>query len=250
MINTPQSIIPIVQQTIMSVWQVMGGIQKEQEVYGSWEFKLKGNPWCSTGSQSVMARFLMCKIFEALQYQGWSLQASLDLTRKAQDKSVLLFSQSQPKSLPVMCLSFSDRDKIRLINAPQEMIGICRDIIVAKWYQGINQEEQMRTSCSAYQFKLNGNPWSGVAYSVEAIHIRSMLCYVIQAFKSHGWQYLVSADVSAKYVKPEHGAAYPIDVHSWWFSFEPNTQIQPTAPTYGFSSSAFPSPPSYDEVVK
>ncbi|XP_031552279.1 uncharacterized protein LOC116289481 [Actinia tenebrosa] len=144
---------------------------------------------------------------------------------------------------------------MRLINAPQEFTGVCRDILKAKWYRGICKEQPMGTSCSTHEFKLNGNPWCGGVYSTQAIHIRSMLCYIIQAFKAHGWKFLVSADVSAKFQQADQGPCYPVDVHSWWFVYEPESPpLQPTAPSYGLStgSSAFPLPPSYDhdEVSK
>ena len=243
LINAPQSMIPVVRQVITSVWTVMGGIQKEQDYYGSWEFKLSGNPWWSVGNESVMARFLICKILEALQSQGWSVKTSVDISRKSQDKSILMFVSSQPKSLPIMCLSFNDVDKIRLINAPQEFIGVCREILKAKWYKGIAVEEQMKTSCTAHEFKLHGNPWHGAGNQSQ--HIRSLLCYIIQAFKASGWRYLMSADVSAKYHKQgENGPTYSVDVNSLWFTYEP---AQPTAP---FTMSSMPAPPSYDEAYK
>lgn len=250
-INAPQSVIPVVRETIMSVWQVMGGVQKEGAYHGSWEFKLKGNPWWSSDNESAMARFLVCKILEALKSRGWSLQASVDISRKSQDKSIFLFSQSLPKSQPVMCLSFCETDKIWLVNAPQQITTVCRDILMAKWYNGICREES-RGSNYAHKFKLNGNPWHGGPYSSEAIHIRAMLCYMIQALKSHGWKFLTSADVSARFHNPENGPSYALDVHSWWLVYEPDSQPpQPSAPSFGFSSgSAFPPPPSYDSVVK
>ncbi|KAK3754175.1 hypothetical protein QZH41_007957 [Actinostola sp. cb2023] len=196
LINAPQSMIPVVRQVITSVW--MGGIQKEQDYYGSWEFKLSGNPWWSVGNESVMARFLICKILEALQSQGWKVQTSVDISRSSQDKSILVFAPShQPESLPVMCLSFSDVDKIRLINAPQEFIGVCREILMTKWYKGIAAEEQMKTSCTAHEFKLNGMPWRGaVSYApvlifrIPAIpkhHFRSVESRSIESF-SYEWE--------------------------------------------------------------
>lgn len=249
LINAPQEIIPVIKETILSTWSVMGGIQREQDYHGSWEFKMCGNPWWTYGSEAVMARYLICKLLEALRGRGWTVKTTLDVSRSSRDKSIFILAPSQyPDTAPVMCLSFSDTDKIRLINAPEDLTNIVREILMSRWYKGVAREERMQTHCIAHEFKLNGNPLHGIMTG-EALHIRALLCYVLQAFTARGWRYLAAADVSARYHKEgEHGPEYPVDVHSWWFVYEPAAPAaQPPLPF--MPSSAMP-PPSYEDVVK
>ena len=49
-----------------------------------------------------------------------------------------------------------------------------------------------------------------------------------------GWKVVASADVSAKYVHPDHGSDYPIDVHSWYLVYWPSQDL----------------PPMYEDAVK
>ncbi|XP_048580053.1 uncharacterized protein LOC5501260 isoform X2 [Nematostella vectensis] len=261
LINAPQPIIETVKQILSQYWSTRGGIQKERQYHASWEFKLSGTPWWACGDEAVMSRFVMCKILEGLQSQGWHVRAALDMCRRQNDKSVLAFYQSLPKIAPVVCLSFNDECKIRLINAPQEFVGLCRDIIQARWIKGIRDEKALNTPCMAYQFKLFGNPWSGYSI-VDGLHIRSMLCFILQMLASRGWKLLISADISAKYVHRDKAPDYPLDVHSWWFTYATEPQQQHIAGGYGFTSSQygfaspsasgmeFARPPSYEPATE
>jgi len=60
---------------------------------------------------------------------------------------------------------------------------------------------------------------------------------------------VTSADVSAKYVHQDKGPDYPIDVDSIFFTFDPATAVQPSAPPpqvpYQPYSQPFAPPPSY-----
>ena len=274
MISAPEGIRQVVRQIIGQYWITRGGIQKEREYNGSWEFKLTGTPWWSTGEESVMSRFLICKILEGLQSSGWHIRSAIDICRRVQDKSVLVFYPSQQLNAPVMCLSFNDTDKIRLINAPEELVGVLKSIIQSYWYKGIQQERRLPTPCMAHEFKFMGNPWAGYYCVVDGLHMRSLLCYFLQALSLRGWRLLTSADVSAKYVHQKDGPDYSIDVHSWWFTYD-TAVVQPIAAAYGFTPTQYlPSvntatqmgqystssynpgsvlgnaPPSYEEVLR
>ena len=61
---------------------------------------------------------------EALQAYGWSPVAAFDSSRKVSDKSTLVFRQSQPKQSPFFCISLNESDKLRLINAPQDVAKV------------------------------------------------------------------------------------------------------------------------------
>ena len=63
-------------------------------------------------------------MIETLQAYGWSIIASIASSRKLSDKSALLFRQSQPRQMPVFCLSLNDTDKLRLINVPEDITKV------------------------------------------------------------------------------------------------------------------------------
>ncbi|XP_046840345.1 uncharacterized protein LOC124434494 [Xenia sp. Carnegie-2017] len=278
----PEPIITIIRGVIQSVWSP-GTIQNEKDHHGSWEFKLSGNPWHSSKGESVMARYLILKILEAMMVQGWHNIAAIDISRRLSDKSVLIFKKGEPKCCPVMCLSLTDSDKLRLINAPHELDDTFKEIVLSRWMNGIQEEKIMNLSFGGVrQLKLRGCPWNG-GINNDTCHMRSFLCNVIEAYAARGWRVLMAGDVSAKYesnccCEPD----YPIDVHSFWFVCDgmqlsspptahyptsgygimpsPNAENPPTAPYppttgYGLHPNPNPNisphepPPTYGQAV-
>lgn len=122
LISTPESLISAVRDVIQTCWRK--GIQQESRYFESWEFKLKGNPWWASGEEAVDSRYLILKLIESMQAYGWSVIASIDSSRKLSDKSALLFRQSQPRQSPVFCISLNETDKLRLINAPEDVTKV------------------------------------------------------------------------------------------------------------------------------
>ena len=122
LINAPQSLNSVVQDTLQRSWH--RGIQQVSRYAGSVQFKLKGNPWWAEGHETVEARFLILKLLESLQSYGWSAVASLDTSRKVTDKSSFIFRRSQPRQAPFFCVSLNGTTKLRLINAPEDVIKV------------------------------------------------------------------------------------------------------------------------------
>ena len=122
LIGPPESMVSAVRDTIQSHW--LKGIQKESRYAESWEFKLKGTPWWASGDEAVESRFLVLKLMEALQAYGWSPVSAIDSSRKESDKSSILLRQSQPRQSPFFCISLNETDKLRLINAPEDITKV------------------------------------------------------------------------------------------------------------------------------
>ena len=118
-IGASENIVSAVRSTIQSVW--LKGVQNESQYAGTWEFKLKGNPWWATGDEAVESRFLVMKLLETLLAYGWSPVSAIDSSRKDSDKSSLLFRQSQPRQTPFFCMSLNETDKLILINASEDV---------------------------------------------------------------------------------------------------------------------------------
>lgn len=123
LIGAPDSLVSVIRNVIQTIW--LRGIQNEERYYQSWEFKLRGTPWWASGTEAVDSRYLIAKLLEALQSYGWSVVASIDSSRKLSDKSSLVFRQSQAIQSPVFCLSLNESDKLRLINAPEDIVQVC-----------------------------------------------------------------------------------------------------------------------------
>ena len=124
-IGLPESLVPVIQSTIQSAWSK--GIEKESHYAGSYQFKLKGCPWWASGNEAVESRFLVMKLMEVLLAHGWSPITAFDSSRKWCDKRSLLFRQTQPQNTPFFCLSPYFNDKLRFINAPEDVIKVCYD---------------------------------------------------------------------------------------------------------------------------
>ena len=178
--------------------------------------QLKGYPFASSGSESVSARQLVCRILESLREVGWETTATVDVSRKMTDKSVFLFRRCESANLRFACLALSDVDRMRLLNFPVDMAKHIRGLVEKAYMPGISEEYARDASC--HEIDLCGVPWT--QNSSYSLHARSMLLRLLREAHTHGWRLAASADVSAKYVHQENGPDYPADVHSWFFSYQ------------------------------
>ncbi|XP_057289349.1 uncharacterized protein LOC130612077 [Hydractinia symbiolongicarpus] len=227
-IHMPDGIVAGLEEVVRQIWY--NGIQDiKDERPVCYELKLKGNPWWASGNEAITSRLLIVKLMEKLSSYGYFVITGLDITRKTNDKSLLLFQRGAPLHTKFMCLSLNETDKIRLINAPNDVNSVGREII-SKWVLGVQEEKNVYGGVT-YQAKLIGNPWSTI--SGDGIHGRALLLGLLNAFTSMGWRLVCSADVSAKYIHQDKGPDYPLDVHSWYFMFDESMQQQQPAP-YGY----------------
>jgi len=98
----------------------------------------------------------------------------------------------------------------------------------------------------------------------DGYHGRALLLGLLGALTDLGWRLVASADVSAKYIHQDNGPDYPLDVHSWYFMYDPalladRIQLQqqygflyPTLPGQGGQAppSYYAPPPSYSEALQ
>ncbi|CAF0781562.1 unnamed protein product [Rotaria sp. Silwood1] len=202
LIRFPATIISVVRQAIQASWS--HGIQREKEYAGAYEFKLHGYPWHGQGSEAVESRVLMLSILSALHHHGWYLLTATDISKKQQDKDSLIFQLGiPPPSTSFFAVSFNERDKLRLIDAPQDLIRAVQQTIGTDEIQ----REEWVYSNTAYQFKLRGYPWVG--NGDEAVTSRIKLLALLDCFTSFGWQLYASIDMSIGY----EGC----DIDTWFF---------------------------------
>ncbi len=213
-IDAPADVPTAVKNAISEGW--LRGIQDEKLKFNSYEFKLSGYPWWANGTDAICSRMLMCKILERLMSIGWKVQMAIDLSRKDNDKSVLMFQRCPPGNVSIFCLSLNETDKVRFINAPPNVTTALRDEVIRTWLFGVKKE---RTDQGCHELKLNKNPWNYGMNGHDGAHGRVMLSYLIKLLAQMGWFLILSADISAKYVSQENGPDYPLDVHSMWFMY-------------------------------
>eukprot|EP00112_Aurelia_sp_Birch-Aquarium-sp1_P017316 Seg4.2 transcript_id=Seg4.2/GoldUCD/mRNA.D3Y31 product="hypothetical protein" protein_id=Seg4.2/GoldUCD/D3Y31 len=212
-IDTPPDAVACVKNMLKHFWP--HGIQEEKQKFNAYEFKLAGTPWWADGCMAVDTRFLLCKIFERLWSIGWRVQLAIDLTRKPNDKSVITFQRTAPRQVPIFCLSLNWTDKIRVINAPPNVTQAVVSEIRRLWLFGIAKEGPYGASM---EVKLNGSPWSYGFSGHDGTHGRVLLVHLIRLLAGMGWFLILSADVSAKYVRQKNAPDFAMDVHSWWFT--------------------------------
>jgi len=219
-----------------------GEIQREEDKYGSWEFKLKGTPWCTHGEEAIQSRRLISRVSEKLLEHGWALTNAIDITRSLNDKSVLLYTRAPNYSARFACVALSDINRIRLLDFSTSHTQELKSMIERFYLPGVEKEKQRDDFC--YEMDLNGPPWT--YNSSFNLHARSALMNVLKKANSLGWRLVASADVSAKYVRQDNGPDYPIDVHSWYFVYWPRD----TGSVLEKSNDLYPDlnqPPSYQE---
>ncbi|KZP33691.1 hypothetical protein FIBSPDRAFT_943468 [Athelia psychrophila] len=177
-----------IRTAILTSWA--NGIQNERDYHGSWEFKLRGNPWIAQGSQAVGSRMLMRGVFKHLYHMGWSLVSSSDISKKTGDKDTLLFRRHAPgPEIDLVSVSFNEDDKLRLIGAPGDLPPAIRQTLGP-----LIQSEKDKDG--AVQFKLQGNPW--ISEGTETVTTRSLLLNILQSLESHGFRMYASVNQSSK----------------------------------------------------
>ncbi|KAF7987092.1 hypothetical protein HWV62_267 [Athelia sp. TMB] len=173
---------------ILTSWP--NGIQNERDYHGSWEFKLRGNPWVAQGSEAVTSRMLVRGVLAHLYHMGWQIAISSDISKKAGDKDTLLFRRHGPApDIELVAVSFNEDDKLRLIGAPGDLPQAIRQTLGP----AIQSEKDKD---GATQFKLNGNPW--ISEGSETVTTRAMLLNILQTLETHGFRMYASVNQSSK----------------------------------------------------
>ena len=79
----------------------------------------------------------------------------LDVSRKLTDKSIVIFSKSEPKSIPFACIFLSDVNKIRIVNFPADDQQKLAEIIRSTYAYGIEKEKVMDGSCLQFNLRVS-----------------------------------------------------------------------------------------------
>jgi len=188
-------------------------INDESEREHHAKMRLNGRPWHCIGAEAVQARQLVARISEAMLQRGWALTDAIDISRKQDDKSMLLFRRCVPTTASFSCICLTSTDHLRLVNfsrGDQEVLKTC---IMENYLPGVSKVDTSdKGEGNSVKFNLVGSPWSNHG---AGLHARSLLVHLFAAALNLGFQIVASADVSSKYAPDSNGQpGYPLDVHS------------------------------------
>ncbi|KAI1344815.1 hypothetical protein F5Y15DRAFT_363703 [Xylariaceae sp. FL0016] len=193
LLNFPLEIQQLVRAQIQT-YNPRGGIQDERPYGPSHEFKLRGYPWRAHAEDSVTSRRLMNRLLAVLFDAGWTLQVSADVSRKQRDTDTLLFRKqlASPQQCDWLCIAFSRGDRLRLIDAPADLISAFAGMLRGRWLQ----EDKGVCYSGAHEFKLNGYPWA--ATGMDTMHARVLVLDMLGVMDAHGWTVYASVDQKAQ----------------------------------------------------
>ena len=244
LVNTSDDIINMIRKIIENNW-TPGRIQDERIFHGSHEFKISGHPWNSVREESARARYLMLQIFQEMLQRGWHNVAGFSLSRDSSDRALLVFQKREPVNCPMFCIAPHDDDKFWLINLPEELVLLFKQILQTRWSNGIHYEKELALHFgTVYKLKLSGTPWTG-GESNSPIHARSFLCTLIEEFSKLGWKLILCVDVTSRIVAESDGPDYPLDVYSFWFAYINASDSSPPSAPPTFDDP----PPTYSEAT-
>jgi len=211
-------------------------IKDESEREHHAKIRVNGSPWHCSGAEAVQARQLVARISEAMLQRGWALTDAIDISRREDDKSMLLFRRCVPTTASFSCICLTSTDHLRLVNfsrGDQEVLKTC---IMQNYLPGVARVDASGIEGNSIKFNLIGSPWSSHG---GGLHARSLLVHLFAAAINLGFQIVASADVSSKFAtdsdnKPE----YPLDVHTIYLvKMPPQDKVQQNLP------------PSYEEAM-
>lgn len=217
LIDAPKAVRDLTKDVILSHWPY--GLQREAKYEMAFEYRMNRTPWAATGSDAVAARSFLTVLFEKMLSLGWRLLATLDISRRRNDKSVFVlrkdpsFHLGMVRSQHHFCLSMTDGDKIRVIRGDDQVLRVVKNVVKERWPYGIQKEREFFGS---YEIQLTGHPWLSLpGHSNEPLAARVMLIEMLRAFHAHKWKVIVSADVSGRYQTPANLLYNPVSVDSW-----------------------------------
>eukprot|EP00494_Astrolonche_serrata_P024810 UN25070 len=197
---------------IKSTW---GNIQKEEHYGGSYQYKLKGNPWYPSGVEGITSRLLILDVINYLLSQGWKMALSTDVMRKEADTSTIFFVRDyKPLKCNTGFIFPTDWNRLRLMgNLPitgEEVKTIAAGcgILVSRIYQ-----PQARVT----EIKFSGNVWAGGTPN-NRVKNKQLMIGISNLMAKKGWICVDSIDTSKKMSAGDN--KYPIDASGYYSAID------------------------------
>ncbi|KAF9084867.1 hypothetical protein BGX23_010156 [Mortierella sp. AD031] len=236
LINTPLQVIRSIRLAILESWY-QPTIQSEGDYYGGYEFKVKGNPWRGFRADSVYSRKLVLGILRRMEFLGWRLIQSSDVTKSRCELDSLFFEHikefkgrrdgeengdgdemdevedrevkleiGQDMGTEMFAVTFEWWDRLRVIEGSPENIAAIKDALETVWTKGIQLEKDYAGS---YEFKLGGSPFN--PWKWDSIQARMMFIQILANLKAQGFSLYASIDISPNCSKDDE------KIESWFF---------------------------------
>ena len=125
--------------------------------HGAIEFKLRGTPFDCQGSKSVDSHRLICNVLQSLSCDAqYDILTTIKVSDKVTSKSSFIMRQTynnnadevtiekkvKNSSTRYACISFSEKNKLRLINMPAETTERIIKMILEIYVPGMNNLAQ------------------------------------------------------------------------------------------------------------
>ena len=217
LIGAPPYVVTAAEDVIGQHWGVQSC--KQLEDGDGFEFKLYGSPWWADGETAVKSRHLVASLIAKYKSLGWEVGATVDVSRKLNDKTVFVFRQCPPETQNFAVLSFHETDKLRFLSDLDDPFSLMDGI--DRILDASDVSDSISYYWKAKQWKIKGVPFSG--HMNCGVDLRLMvhhLTKILKYFHKLGWRLVASADVSAKYAD-NNNQSYPLDTHTWFFLYDP-----------------------------
>ena len=172
--------------TVRENWKA---IQSTGNVKLSFDIKLKGYPWRGIeGDDSVKNKMLVMKIIQVMVTNGWTPYSATHLD----SLSTLFFCKKRNQNVsPEFCssmfaISLCGNDRLRLVNAEDDVIQATRMVITRNWPLIQDEGEY----CGSYEFKLKGWPWWNTG--LEAMPGVALFCALLTELRRLGWRVMIN----------------------------------------------------------
>jgi len=219
-VGAPSYIEAEAEEVVTEHW----GVQGVAPYAGSYELKLYGTPWWADGEDTVKARHVIAQLICRFKSMGWEVGATVDVSRKVQDKTVFIFRQCPPEQQDFAVLSFHGSDKIRFMSNCTDTFSLTDSI--DRVFDAANLTQNISFYWKAKQWQIKGVPFSGnINHGMEQRMMIHQLTKILRVFHLLGWCLVASADISAKYHK-SNNKEYALDTHSWFFLYDPTSVLQ------------------------
>ena len=120
-------------------------IQEESMREHHAKFKLRGTPWHCSGMDAIRARQLVSRISEVMLQRGWALTDALDISKRDDDKSMLLFRRCDPTFARFSCFALTSTNHLTLIDFPSGDLAILKNCLTQNYLPGLKELESTDT---------------------------------------------------------------------------------------------------------
>ncbi|ORZ34924.1 hypothetical protein BCR44DRAFT_119912 [Catenaria anguillulae PL171] len=160
-----------------------------------YKIQLHGFPFLGQADEAVPSRRLLASLLRTMLALGWRLMVTADISRVNWDKDVLIFlPMAAPfRTANVFSMSFNRHDRLRVIDAPDEALGVIDEAVRRGWAQGV---QERGVYCGAVEYKLRGNPWF-TQFTFEFMSMRLLMAGIVADLHAIGYSVYASVDVSS-----------------------------------------------------